>query len=651
MGPQKLHAARDSSAGRGTGKDRGGAPRETCAWVAVLAHGIRMSLLCGVRGRRDNGAIRSSVFTGGARTAVENVMLRELIDTSLQEDFVAGLAGTTGLRLCTYDSRGRVITSSPGRSEWSRLADSLPASLPHNLHYTPLPADEPPARVAFFESHHAWYILAPVHVDADLVGYLGVGEFREQRDDGDPGPFPADPAGGDAERAAAWRALPLLRRTGDDWAVKIARWAARMLSDRCQREARVHSASEQTALIGDIAELVTGGSRLQAILDRIVAETARVMKCPLCALRLYDPKTGELKMTAGYQLSAAYTNKGPVFRASSPVDDEALTGRVVYIEDVRDDPRVFYRDNMVREGIVSLLTAGVLYRGQPIGVLRVYTKQRQRFRRVQVNLLRAVAAQAAIAIANARLLEERLRAAVTERQLALAGEVQARMMSVAPPRHPALEIASAFLPSSHVGGDFCDVFELLDGRIAAVVADVVGKGIPAALLTASIRGALRATTECVSDLGVMLTRLNRHVLRETKSSEFATLLIIAIDPAQRRLSYASAGHDPLLLLRQGEVQTLAEGSLVLGIGAEVYQEYTLPLEPGDFLLLYTDGAIDAMNFAGDMFGRRQLTESVAACAGFPAQQALNSILWDVRRFIGLADQSDDLTLIAVRYIG
>jgi sigma-B regulation protein RsbU (phosphoserine phosphatase) len=127
------------------------------------------------------------------------------------------------------------------------------------------------------------------------------------------------------------------------------------------------------------------------------------------------------------------------------------------------------------------------------------------------------------------------------------------------------------------------------------------------------------------------------------------MLVIVIDADARSLTYVNAGHEPLLILRRGEVQIAGEGDLVLGIERDVtYQEHTLGLEPGDVLLLYTDGASEARNFADEEFGRERLRESLRTYGGLDPQQVLDNIVWDIRRFAGLAEQSDDLTLVCVR---
>ena len=579
-------------------------------------------------------------------------MLREVIDIASLEDFVSGLARSARLRVTVYDGHGQLVIASPPESDFALLTRHVLERLPPNLALTPVPAHDPPGLVAFVESHAVWYVVAPVYADGQQAGYVGIGEFRERAPTAEQWNLPDGSEGVDRPTLLhAWEKLPPLNRGGHAHAVVTARWGARQLAEWGRRESRLLSASAEVALVGDIAELLTGEQDLQRVLNRIVTETARVMDCPSCSLRLYDPKTGELTMKAQHNLPADYLAKGAVLRVASAVDDEALKGGIVYIENGATDPRVQYPDELRQHGIVSLLTAGMIYRGQPVGVIRVYTRQRRRFRKAQRDLLRAVAYQAATAVVHAQLVEERLRSAATQRQLMLAGQLQERMIRIPPPRHPRIETALAFHPTYEVAGDFCDFLTLCDGRLAAVVADVAGKGVPASLLMSSVRGALRAAAESCLGPAELLTRLNVQLCRETLPSEFVTLLMIAIDAEARNLTYVSAGHEPLLVLRDGAVQPTNEADLVLGIALdETYHEHTLPLCANDLLLLYTDGAIDARNFAGEEFTRERLWASVCSYGALRPQQVLTNIVWDIRRFVGLAEQADDLTLVALRVL-
>lgn len=567
-------------------------------------------------------------------------MLRELIDITVLEDFISGLAYSSGLRISVYGAKGELIGASQ-RGSKGGAAGPVPRQLPQRLEFVNLlPVREPPAAVAFVEHQKLWTIVVPVHVGDDVAGFVGAGVFREPRS---PSVEP------DLEHAEYLSELPRLERVGDSRPVEIARWAARLLSDWCESGVRLDASAEELSFLRTLGELLSEEKDPQTLLNRIVRETARVMDLQYCSLRLYDPKNQELTVKAGYNVLNISGSEDTFVRAENPTDDAALRGQLVYVEDATVDTRPRFAREAKRLGIVSGLAAGMFYLGEPIGVLRVYADHKRRFTTRQRNLLRTVAAQAAIAVVNARLLEARVKAATTERQLETAGQVQTRMVLTPPPQHPQIESALVFEPSSHVSGDFCDIFTLGDGRLAAVVGDVVGHGVPAALVMASARGALRAAARNTDSLVELMHLLNEHICRETTPSEFVTLLIVAVAPDARRLDYINAGHESLLLLRAGEIRATDQAGLVLGIDPEErYEEHSLEIRPGDFVLLYTDGVVEAMDFEGRIFGRPRIHQALKLYGDMRPDQALRNILWDVRRYVGLAEQTDDLTMVGLR---
>ncbi len=373
------------------------------------------------------------------------------------------------------------------------------------------------------------------------------------------------------------------------------------------------------------------------------------MRVKSCSLRLFNEDTGELVIKAVYNLSPEYLSKGAVRVTENPVDAQALSGQTVYMEDVPNDPRVRYPEEARREGFRSGLVTGMFYRGRPIGVLRVYTGERHRFSAFEAGLLRAMAAQAASAIETARLYQEELQADRVRKQIAMAGDVQRRMIPSEPPHHPALTFGTIYQPSLSVGGDFYDFIALPHGQTGIAIADVVGKGIPAALMMASVRSVLRATAQSGRGLARVIETVNRHMARDTLASEFATLFYCVISRDGRRLTYCNAGHNPPLLLRDGTITELTAGGLVIGINRdERYGQSRVGLQRSDVVLLYTDGITEAANFEGKSFGVNRLTESFRKYGHLEAQQVVKNILWDVRRFVGLAEQGDDQTMVAIK---
>lgn len=542
-------------------------------------------------------------------------MLQDLIDLERLRSYVRGVARCGGMAVAVFDAGGRHQAHARPNGG---AADRRPQILRGDLNEATIDAADK-AETGWTMDGPASHAIAAVRTRREIAGFVSVGGLAHATDE-------------DRERAA-----------------DTARWAANTLSQWFGSEARLETLSDELALVSDVGELLAGDSDLQTVLDRIARETSRVMKCKYTSLRLYDPETGAMRIASAFNLSERYKDRGVVMRSESPIDDAALNGELVYIEDAQSDDRIRFREEAQNLGIRSGLTAGLFHRGVALGVLRVYSDRRRGFRAAERHLLRAVASQAATAIDNAYRMEERLRAADLERQLALAGQVQARMMRADIPHHDSVEVAMLFEPSWHLGGDFCDVLRLADGRLTAVIGDVVGHGPAAALLMAGVRGALRAGAQTTSDLGQLLIRLNQQICRDTTPAEFATLLVAAVDESGRRLTFASAGHDPLILLRDGATEQQEEGELVLGLEPEtIYREQTLDLRPNDFLLLYTDGIVEAMNFEDELLGRERLAKLVRTYGELDPRPALQNIHWDVRRFCGLAEQIDDQTMVGLR---
>src|SRR5579872_691754 len=167
-----------------------------------------------------------------------------------------------------------------------------------------------------------------------------------------------------------------------------------------------------------------------------------------------------------------------------------------------------------------MLSAGMRYKGKPIGVLRVYTEKQQAFSPLKIDLLKAVAAQAAAAIENARLLNESVQAAALEKQLQMAADVQHRMMPQSPPRLPGVDLASVYVPCFELGGDFFDFIPLPDDNLGLAMADVSGKGVPASLIMAAVRAFLRGQVDNVYYLYEVMRRINLMLCRDSRMGEF-----------------------------------------------------------------------------------------------------------------------------------
>jgi phosphoserine phosphatase RsbU/P len=295
-----------------------------------------------------------------------------------------------------------------------------------------------------------------------------------------------------------------------------------------------------------------------------------------------------------------------------------------------------------------MLSVGMRYKGKPVGVLRVYTDHEQRFSPLRIDLMKAVAAQAAAAIENTRLIEESREREALEKQVQLAADVQQRMIPREPPSVPGVDLASVYVPCYTLGGDFYDFIPLPDDNLGLCVADVSGKGVPASLTMASVRAFLRAQVDNVYYLYEVIRRINVMLCRDTKPGEFVTLFYGVLNARTRRFTYCNAGHPPALLLRNGQVSELPSDGMVLGVSPdEPYAQSFIDLMKDDILLLYTDGVADGMNFAKETFGRQRVADAFRR-GGDTAETVAQNILWELRKFVGMAKRTDDITMIVAK---
>jgi serine phosphatase RsbU (regulator of sigma subunit) len=424
---------------------------------------------------------------------------------------------------------------------------------------------------------------------------------------------------------------------------------ANALSRLCSQEMQLRQRINELTALFNISTMLSGTRGLQQILDRITRAVAEALHVKSCSLRLLDDHRDELVIKSVYGLSEEYLKKGPVTVALSPIDRAALAGQAVYIRDMTTDERVIYPHESQREGIVSSLVVGMVFKDRPIGVLRVYTAEIHEFTDVERKLLESIASQAAVAIENARLQEEAVEKERLERQVQIAAEVQRRMMPTRPPRVPGLDIAALYVPCFELGGDFYDFIPLGDHSVGLTIADVVGKGLPASLLMASVRAAMRAQADNVYDLDEIISRVNKSMSLDMRANEFITLWYGVLDYKHRQLTYCSAGHEPGILIRNGQLRDLATGGMVIGVDPEQkYDKEVVQLQKGDVLFIYTDGVPDAMNFNGDKFGKQRMRESLISHLGDSAEQICRQMLWETRRFVGLNRRTDDTTMVVVK---
>ncbi|MBM3998272.1 MAG: FHA domain-containing protein [Planctomycetes bacterium] len=339
-------------------------------------------------------------------------------------------------------------------------------------------------------------------------------------------------------------------------------------------------------------------------------------------------------------------------RISRTIVNEVLKAKEAILSaDAASDNRFELSQSIADFRIRSMMCAPLLdIEGEPLGVIQIDTlDQRKRFEADDLEILAAIAAQAGIAINNAQLHEQALRRRAVERDLAIAHQVQIGFL---PQRRPELDgycFFDYYRSANDIGGDYYDYIQLPDGRVAVVVADVVGHGVAAALLMAKLSAETRFCLAMCEDAAQALTELNRRFYNPN-SDRFATIVIVVVDPKTDQVAIVNGGHmAPIWRKASGELIDAGEdvSSVPIGIVDDMpYELAVIQLEPGDCLTLYTDGINEAMDAKEDQFTIERMRETIRRLPGGLAAYG-KAVIDDVQRFMGEASQFDDMCLVTV----
>jgi len=411
---------------------------------------------------------------------------------------------------------------------------------------------------------------------------------------------------------------------------------------------RVSRQAQTLQVMNEISREFTSILDLESLLERIGTLLRRIIDYQMFSVWILNEREQVLENRFALRFGERFypSEKLPLDRGLVGV--AIAERRLIHVPDVRKDQR--YR--MFNPETRSEMTMPLIYKGKVIGILDIEHTRAHFFNEDHERALATLAAQIAISIENARLYqrvaqqEQRL-----ESDLAMAREVQLRLLPQFKPKHARAEFAARFLPARTLGGDLYDFVPYDANRTAIVLGDVSGKAAPAALYAALVSGIMRSEASAHLSPSEMLKTLNDALQERRVDSQYVTMLYSVWNDDNQTLQISNAGSVQPLFCREGQVETVKAEGFPLGMFPDVkYEEFTLSTQPGDSLIFFSDGIADAQNAEGDMFGEERLIAVVQKYQHKPASKIAEAIFNEVGKFQKGVERFDDETVVVLRVL-
>jgi sigma-B regulation protein RsbU (phosphoserine phosphatase) len=324
----------------------------------------------------------------------------------------------------------------------------------------------------------------------------------------------------------------------------------------------------------------------------------------------------------------------------------AVTGEPIYSPDVRENSAYINARTETR----SELVAPIISNTETIGVFDLESDELNAYSEDDLQVLMLLASQVAIIIEKVMLHEQLIEKKRLEGQLEVARQVQLELLPANDPQLEGYDISAYNFPTEEVSGDYYDWVRIYDDQIGLVIADVSGKGVPAALLMAFLRASLRAATHIGYSPHISMAKVNYLLWESIERNQFVTAFYGILDVTNKTLTYTNAGHNPpILLAKNGDIRFIERGSVPLGMFRDTrYHEYYLTTEPGDVLLLYTDGVTEAQNAKDEEFGRDRLAAAAKAHRQLGARELITAVHKDVIKWTDGRGATDDVTFFVIK---
>jgi phosphoserine phosphatase RsbU/P len=409
---------------------------------------------------------------------------------------------------------------------------------------------------------------------------------------------------------------------------------------------RISRQAQTLEVLNEISTELISILDLDPLLERVGQLLRRLIDYQMFSIMLLDEKGETLITRYAWRFGHAHAPMRRLPITSGLVGVAVREWRMVNVPDVRQEPRYVALNPETR----SELIVPLFHKGRVIGVLDMEHTRTGFFNETHARMLTTLAAQVAIAIENARLYQAvQTQERQLERDIAMAREVQLRLLPPAPPEMPNAEMAARFLPARSIGGDLYDFVDYGPGRTAIVLGDVSGKAAPAALFAALVSGIMRSAARRQPEPARMLAVLNNALQERKLESQYVTMLFALWDDESRSLRVANSGAVQPVFCRQGQSAAVCAEGFPLGMFPGVtYEAVNLTTEPGNVIVFISDGILDAENAQGEMYGLDRLSGLLCSHRDHSAQEIANAILADVSRFLGEQDRFDDETIIVLK---
>ncbi len=399
----------------------------------------------------------------------------------------------------------------------------------------------------------------------------------------------------------------------------------------------------------DVTRALASPFDLDEVIDEIFKSLRQVVDYDAAAIYLVQRGTGVLEMVSAHGFPIGSERAFELQIGQGLVGWVAKTGESVIVPDVGADARYVAARPTTRCEIATPL----LLEGRVVGVFNLESDLVDTYHEGHLEMLGAFAAQAAVALERARTAQALVERRRLEKELAIAREIQRSFLPAGAPPIPGFDLAGTSITHDEVGGDYFDFIPVSDTRLGLAVADVSGKGIPAALLMAGFRMSLLAEIRNEFAIRAVMRKANGLLHESTERDKFVTAFYGVLDWKNSILIFSNAGHNPPLVMHaDGTTEQLLDGGLALGVLPDsVYEERPIALREGDVLVFYTDGVSEGENELGEQFGEERIERVARAHAAEPAGRILEAIVGAVVEWTGERGPTDDLTLIVVRKTG